>query len=140
MKKKVIIMPIAIILLLGVGFAGGMLYEQSNSKNDTSQVKAPDLRALGATGDLAEGKRFVLINQGEFAPKEMTIPKGTTVQWKNIDSVQRELVFDVTSSLKLSNQEIDTNGEYTYQFKDKGELTFHLASKPSYVGKITVTD
>jgi plastocyanin len=72
-----------------------------------------------------------------YQPAELTVPAGTTVTWKNLDSV----THDVTSTDGNFTSSGNLNNGDTYQvtFDQPGTYSYHCVHHPGMNGTITVT-
>ncbi len=80
----------------------------------------------------------VEIRKFAFAPKELTIPVGTTVRWFNRD----ETPHTVTSSggaKTLSSKAIDTDDNFNFTFKSPGDFAYLCTMHPFMTGVVHVT-
>jgi plastocyanin len=77
----------------------------------------------------------VTIKSFAFAPRDITIPVGTKVTWKNGD----EEVHSVISETKLFRSAgMDTGGAFSHQFDAVGSYTYRCGLHPYMKGTITV--
>ncbi len=77
----------------------------------------------------------VSITDFTFTPANMTVKKGTTVVWTNMDPVDHTVTADTFSSSTL-----ESGDSYTYTFDTAGEYPYSCAFHPQMTGKIIVTD
>jgi plastocyanin len=99
-------------------------------------VLGPFVGAALAFGAVtAEEANTVTIDSLEFAPKELTVPVGTTVKWFNHDDVPHTVV-DKNKSFR--SKTLDTNDAFSFTFSSAGTFSYFCSLHPQMVGKITV--
>jgi plastocyanin len=91
--------------------------------------------SLATQTDAAGAKTVTILIQGlAFTPANLSIEKGTTVDWMNWDRV----VYMIKSD-KFASKELYRGDVFSYTFNDAGTYDYAEASNPSMKGRITVT-
>jgi plastocyanin len=106
--RKALLIATAVCALAGAGFAVASL----------SATKAVNIRATG------------------FAPKTVTIAGGDTVQWKNVDTVNHQVVANNGS---FASNTIGPNRTYSKRFDIPGTYGYRDALHPTLRGTVKVT-
>ncbi len=75
----------------------------------------------------------VSISNFAFNPQQLTVAKGTTVQWTNNDSVAHSVNSDLFNSPLIS-----TGQSFEFTFNSTGSFDYHCAVHPSMTGTIIV--
>jgi amicyanin len=76
-----------------------------------------------------------------FSPAAIKVKVGTTVTWTNQDAVAHTVTADDSaSSAKLSSNDIQQGGTYTYTFKTAGTYKYHCFPHPYMHGTVVVTN
>lgn len=77
----------------------------------------------------------ILIKDFAFQPNELTINKGETVTWTNLDAANHIIRENsgVFESTKLNQDQ-----SYSYKFEAVGTYEYHCTLHPSMIGKIVV--
>ena len=119
MKKTIFALFILIIFLCSC----------SGQKPAPVQEKAQD-QAVQEPSD----NNQVLINNFAFAPKELTIDKGTVVTWKNDDSASHTVV----SQGLFTSKTLGKGEEFIFKFDKPGEYDYICSIHPLMKGKIIV--
>jgi len=115
----------AVMRLAGVVCAVGMTLGMSaGSSADTAPAKAP-----GAT-------QQVKIDNFTFAPNELTVSAGTTVQWVNRDDIPHTVVSDDKTTFK--SKALDTDDSFSYTFTKAGTYPYFCSIHPKMTGKVVV--
>ena len=114
-------------VISGTTIADETVKESEPMVRETTMVAATDT----AYPVLAE----VAITDFTFTPANMTVKKGTTVVWTNMDPVDHTVTADTFSS-----STIEAGDSYTYTFDAAGEYLYSCAFHPQMTGKIIVTD
>jgi 3',5'-cyclic-AMP phosphodiesterase len=75
------------------------------------------------------------IDNFSFTPKEVTVPKGTTVTWVNDDDVPHTVV---SSTGVFRSKALDTDDTFSFTFTDPGSFSYFCSVHPVMVGKVLV--
>jgi len=95
--------------------------------------------ALGAAGFAFAGlaaNKTVSIKSTAFAPKNVTIAGGDTVTWKNIDTVNHQVV---ANNGAFASGQIGPNRTYAKRIDTPGTYGYHDALHPALKGTVKVT-
>jgi plastocyanin len=77
----------------------------------------------------------VIIDNFQFSPATLTVPKGTTVTWDNQD----DMVHTVTSAEKVfSSASLETDQSFTYTFTTPGTYTYFCKLHPHMTATVIV--
>lgn len=129
--KKFIGAILVLALVLGAVFISknnqdatmDMPKQGSTKHDDTAQATATDM---------------VTISNFKFMPATITVKKGTTVTWKNTDSIAHTVTADTMpgpDSGLLGNDEV-----YSYTFDKAGTYTYNCKPHEYMKGTVVVTD
>jgi plastocyanin len=91
------------------------------------------LLAFGAVS--AEEANVVTIDNFTFAPKELTVPVGTTIKWLNRDDIPHTVV---ETSRAFRSKALDTDDSYSFTFASAGTFSYFCSLHPQMTGKIVV--
>jgi plastocyanin len=80
-------------------------------------------------------KISVIIKNHTFYPSNLTIRLGDTVEWKNLDNMQYNII---SSSGELSSKVITIGQNYSHTFLKPGEYFYHTSFDPEMNGLIRV--
>ena len=78
----------------------------------------------------------VKIDNFTFAPVELTVPAGTTVQWVNRDDIPHTVVSDDKTTFK--SKALDTDDNFSYTFSRSGTYSYFCSIHPKMTGKVVV--
>lgn len=95
--------------------------------------------ALSGAGFAVAGMtalKNVNIKSTGFVPKTVTVAGGDTVQWKNIDTVNHQVV---ANSGAFASGQIAPNGTYRKRLDTPGTYPYHDALHPTLKGTVKVT-
>jgi len=106
--KKALGIASAVCALAGAGFAVASL----------TALKTVNIRSTG------------------FAPKTVTVAGGDTVRWKNVDTVNHQVV---ANSGAFASGQIQPNGTYSKRLDTPGTYPYHDALYPARKGTVKVT-
>ena len=81
-------------------------------------------------------KSEVKIDNFSFAPGEITIAKGTTVNWVNRDDIPHTVVSDDKTTFK--SKPLDTDDNFSYTFTKEGTYTYFCSIHPKMTAKVVV--
>jgi plastocyanin len=70
-----------------------------------------------------------------YNPNPLTVTAGTTVTWTNSDSTPHTAVSDTGT---FNSGIINSGGNFSVTFQNKGTFTYHCSLHPNMVGTITV--
>jgi plastocyanin len=102
-----------------------------------AMLLGPVVGAMLAVGAVSaqDAANVVTIDNFTFAPKEMTVPVGTTVKWINHDDIPHSIV---DKNMAFRSKALDTNDSYTFTFASAGSFDYFCGLHPHMVGKIIV--
>jgi plastocyanin len=70
-----------------------------------------------------------------FSPPTLSVSPGTTVTWKNNDTVVHEPISDIPG---LFDSRLDPSGTLNVQFATAGTYTYHCKIHPELTGTVSV--
>lgn len=83
-----------------------------------------------------EAVKEVTIDNFTFAPAELSVAVGTTVNWVNRDDIPHTVVAKDKS---FRSKALDTNDRYSFVFTKAGTYDYFCSLHPHMTGKIIVT-
>ena len=91
------------------------------------------------------GDKVILVNRFDYQPEDITIKKGSSVHWFNVDLEGHNVTTDTgknkennsISDIDLS-RDVDTLGIISYEFSEEGEFHYYCSLHPYMKGRITV--
>ena len=86
------------------------------------------------------GAFVAIVNYG-FHPATLTVAKGTTVTWVNMDFVQHTVTAGTEQAPTnlFDSHELNHMQSFSYTFGVPGTYTYYCDVHPSMVGTVTVT-
>ena len=81
-------------------------------------------------------KSEVKIDNFSFAPGEITVAKGATVNWVNRDDIPHTVVSDDKTTFK--SRPLDTDDRFSYTFGKEGTYTYFCSIHPKMKAKVVV--
>ena len=104
----------------------------------TAAIASAVVSAARASEDSkTEGaKSEVKIDNFSFAPGEITVAKGTTVEWVNRDDIPHTVVSDDKTTFK--SKALDTDDAFSYTFTKAGTYPYFCSIHPKMTGKVIV--
>ncbi len=82
-----------------------------------------------------------VIMQGlEFKPKKLTVKKGSTVNWKNLDDAKHNIVFDSGPKSGTEGELFGKGQSYSMTFDQTGTYEYHCRPHPYMKGVIEVVE
>ena len=97
---------------------------------------AAGTRPLPATVGDDGAKSEVKIDNFSFAPGEITVAKGTTVNWVNRDDIPHTVVSDDKTTFK--SKPLDTDDKFSYTFSKEGTYNYFCSIHPKMTAKVVV--
>jgi plastocyanin len=70
-----------------------------------------------------------------FTPKEVTVPKGTTITWVNHDDVPHTIV---STDKKFRSKALDTDDQFSFTFTSSGVYGYFCSVHPVMTAKVIV--
>ena len=134
MKSSTLTTIVVVVVVLIIGY---FLYSQQTTNNNTDQTQSTQTTPSAVTGETKELK----IGDYAFIPQSVTIKKGTTVTWTNIDAVKHTVTSD--SGNELNSPDLAKGDTYTHIFTTPGVYKYHCTMHPNFIsmkGTITVTE
>ncbi len=103
----------------------------------TNTMPANSMPAQQATSQVVDGNSASVSIKGfAFNPSELTVKKGTTVTWTNMDSAPHTVTSD--SGNELSSQVLNTGNSYSHTFDTVGTFEYHCSIHTSMKAKVIV--
>ena len=85
---------------------------------------------------------IIIIKNFAFDPSTVTVKVGTTVTWKNEDSVMHNIASDPhpthTDLPELDSKELASGESYSFTFNKTGTFGYHCHLHPNMKGKVMV--
>jgi len=94
--------------------------------------KRPEPAMAGDDGAKSEVK----IDNFSFAPGDITVAKGTTVNWVNRDDIPHTVVSEDKTTFR--SKPLDTDDRFSYTFSKEGTYTYFCSIHPKMTGKVVV--
>jgi Icc protein len=85
--------------------------------------------------DEPANKNEVKIDNFNFAPATLTVPAGTRITWVNRDDVPHNVI---STDKKFASPVLDTDEQFSYEFKDPGTYLYYCSIHPKMTGKVVV--
>jgi plastocyanin len=123
--KQIYTVSVLMIFLFTIGCAT----QQIRPAQPAAQAPSASVGELGI-------KRNVEISGFEFNPSTITIPKGTTLIWTNMDSVPHTIFSD--SGDEIHSDSLIKGETYAHTFNDSGTYKYHCGVHPSMKGVVVV--
>jgi len=79
----------------------------------------------------------ITIDRFQFAPDEITIEPGTTIEWINRDQTVHNIV---SSQAKIASPGLDTADRFSFMFDHPGDFTYLCGLHPHMKGIIHVKE
>lgn len=130
MRNLLILAAIALILLAGCaqsqpGASGGTGGSSSSSSGGTNNTPGPQ-----------SGTADVSMSGFAFSPASVTIAKGATVRWTNLDPAPHTVTADDTS--QFASGTLAQNEKFEHKFDTPGTYTYHCSIHTDMKGTVIV--
>ena len=139
MKAGILIAVALIIVVLGIGIYFVSNINSPTSTSDNGVVSNPDTETSvedsGNNIEVTETKN-IEIKGFAFSSATLTISKGDTVKWTNMDSVRHTVTSD--SEGELDSMLLSQGQSYSHAFNEAGTYSYHCTPHPNMKGKIIV--
>ena len=94
------------------------------------------VRAAAREESKPAAKTEIKIDNFAFAPTELTVAVGTTVEWVNRDDIPHVVVSDDKKMFK--SKALDTDDKFSYTFTKPGTYAYFCSVHPKMTGKVIV--
>ncbi len=122
------------LLLVGAGCSGASTPSPTAGTPSAPSANTEPTTPTAETVPAAEAVT-VAISNFAFSPSSVTVKQGTTITWKQEDSVPHTVTGDTGGP----NSALLKKGEsYTYKFENAGTFPYHCATHPVMKGTIIV--
>jgi len=120
---------LVIALIYGTVLCGCIMAPASQETTLTNQITTP-----APTGPSA----LVIIRARAFDPAKITIQEGTTVTWKNEDSITHHVVHspEVSHEKLFDSGQLSPGQSFSYTFTQKGQYKYsdsQIGGSPPYI-------
>jgi plastocyanin len=92
-------------------------------------------KTVTKTDNMTEKPNTVLIKGFAFDPATITVAKGTTVTWMNMDSASHTVV---ATGNAFSSDTLKNGQSYAYTFNETGTFEYKCSIHPNMSGKVIV--
>ena len=149
---------IALIVIAAIGI-GAVLFILPEDNNELTVIESevvieePEVEEVVIEENgILSGEVEVTIANLKFAPSEITIKKGTTVLWKQVDrsiggsggAVNWHNIVEGPPGKRgdhvFKSKELSFNGGFSYKFNEIGEFEYYCEPHPFMIGKIIVIE
>lgn len=109
-------------------------------RNDSASAPAPQAEKVDRFASVQPIRtNKVVIQNYTFSPTVITIKKGTSVIWTNLDITSHSIIGDSTAA-NIQSGALSEGGTFSYSFDEPGEYIYHCGEHSNTSGKIIVTD
>jgi amicyanin len=141
---------IAIVVIVGLFIIGGVALalgggdpepvttNESTTINNTESTTPATDQPPAANQEASANA--IQIDGYTFDPAKLTVKKGTTVTWTNMDSVQHDITPDTPTDEFKASEMLKKNETYSVTFNTVGTYTYHCSPHPYMKGTIEVTE
>ena len=127
---------LAVVPLVAAGCGSSSPKATSTTSAPPSAPSTPSSAVLStATTAAATGGSTITAKDFAFAPQKITVTAGTTVTWKNSDTVAHAIADDAGAF----NGPLNPGATFTHAYPSAGTFAFHCSIHPSMTGTVTVT-
>lgn len=141
MKKWLAPLCACLVLGLAVAGCGGDDDEDSGDSAATTEQTATTERAGGAGTDTA-GKtaaaESVDIIDIDYEPRDVTVPKGTTITWTNTGQLPHTVTKEDGPGPDFDSGTVNPDDTFEQQFDTPGKIAYHCTIHSNQRGSVTV--
>ncbi|HEY6736422.1 MAG TPA: cupredoxin family copper-binding protein [Candidatus Saccharimonadia bacterium] len=151
MKRSPTAIAVAVIVLVVIIAAAA--YALNRTRQSVTQLASPTptplptlaaapVTATAATAASTPAPSAITVKASikdmAFSPAGLTVKAGTTVTWKNEDSVSHNVV-ETDGQAGPSSGTLANGQTYSFAFSTPGTYHYHCSIHPSMTGTVTVT-
>lgn len=123
MYRMILSMLVVMVLAAGCSKSGPQPASPTGPTGGTAPLE------VGINGDA-----YLPTGTAAFAPNNITVDRGTTVNWKNND----QTTHTSTANSGLWASSVNAGGTYSRQFTAAGSYEYHCAIHPYMTGSVIV--
>lgn len=135
--KKFTLLSIFIGLSLLLSSCSMHLGLSSLLGKSTTGNGTPGAKTVKATHTPPTNVTDIVINNGKFRPKNVSVKLGTTLTWTNNDTVPQSVTSDAPGVFDSSS--IAPGATFQYTFSKAGVFPYHSTGTSGSFGTVTVT-
>lgn len=117
---------LATVVVLVVAVAGFMVFK-SDSKTLVPAERTP-------------AANEILISNFAYSSNKLTVKKGTTVTWVNLDTARHDITPDQPSDNFKTSELLNKDESYSFTFSEVGNYGYHCSPHPYMKGIVEVTE
>jgi len=102
-----------------------------------SSTSTPGATSVKETHTPPANPNAISIAKGKYHPKNLTVKVGTTLTWKNDDSVAQSVTSDTPGLFDSGS--LNPGGTWSYTFAKAGTFPYHSTPVNGVFGSVTVT-
>ncbi len=129
MKKYLPIIAISALVVLGL-----IIFGVSNKSKKLQNPIPPTSQP-----QMLQEQNTIVIKDYKFSPDTLTVKKGTTIKWKNLDIAKHTITSD-KEDIGPKSDFFGQNEEYSYTFNEIGTFAYHCEPHPYMKAKVEVTE
>lgn len=152
MSKKPLVLVIVAVVVAATGFSvyAYVSKKPGNEKppqQTTAETAKPTTQTQPETVQPVTDPVTVTYDNNGFSPKEITVAKGTTVNFDNQTEIPMWVASDVHpdhtnypefDAIRVNGQYPEPKNDFKFTFDKPGIWTYHNHTMPDHTGKITV--
>ena len=147
-KSIWIIVIVAVVIALAVGVYLSRRKEQSAPISESVPTSVPSNGEVAppiTNGSAPE--KFKLLGEEDFEatisnfnfyPSVITIKKGATVTWTNMDPAVHDVVSTDGKLSKFKSDRLNTGDKYSFTFESAGSFAYFCSIHPAMTGTVVV--
>jgi plastocyanin len=124
-----------VVLLAAAALVAAGCGSDSSSSTSTGS-SAPASTGGGGGGGGGGGAVTVDMKNIQFEPKDITVDQGQTITWKNLDTVDHDVVAD--SGADFKSDQFGNGGTFEFTADQAGKIEYECTLHPGMTGTITV--
>lgn len=132
--NRVLTMLLTCLVLVFVAGCG----DDSDSSESGGQADKPAEPSGGSKAPAGKADVTVNMKDIKFNPMAVTVKKGQTILWKNMDSVPHNVTKEDGPGPDFASDTVDPGGDYTQKFAAAGKIAYVCTIHPNQTGTVTV--
>lgn len=110
----------------------------STSTKQPSVTSSPSVIETNSATGSGQTQSSIEIKNFSFNPSSVSVKAGTTVTWKNNDSVPHTITSDPDGGV-FKSQTLNSGDTFQFTFNTAGSFPYHCSIHTSMQGTVTVT-
>lgn len=135
-SRQIMGLIVVVVILLAAGY---FIVAARKAPNANPQAMSPMPTTSPVASSAVKNTTSVDMTNYAFSPSVITVPKGSTVTWTNMDSVGHT-VIETDNQAGPHSGTVAPGKTYAFTFASAGSYHYHCSIHPDMTGTVIVTE